>query len=393
MPRDIIAELAGQVETAQSSSVTEDSKPEPARWIERRAVLRRFSDVQPELLQWLWPGRIPLGMVTIFSGNPGAGKSFAVADIVSRVSTGAKWPDGTENDNPGDAVLMNVEDHVSATQRPRLDAARANVARISRIEAVEVTSDDETVTERTFSLSNSATVLRSAIEQLDNPRIVVLDPLAAFLAGVRSNDQGEIRDALSPLVQLAEETGIAVVIVHHNRKGSGTHSSERLSGSLQIGATVRQSWEFFLDSEDAERRLFLPGKNSNARDRGGLAFRVVDSEIPLSDGDDFVGRVEWEPSPVAMSADDAARESHDQESGDSWPVEWLKDFLGSAAVAACEVKREARKESISDKQLRTAGKKLGIKPYKSDFKGGWVWQLPSPEDALPDVEDAQDART
>lgn len=59
----------------------------------------------------------------------------------------------------------------------------------------------------------------------DRPRLIILDPLAAFLAGVRSNDQGDIRAALSPLVQLAEEFDVAIVFVHHDRKGTGSHAS------------------------------------------------------------------------------------------------------------------------------------------------------------------------
>ena len=70
--------------------------------------------------------------------------------------------------------------------------------------------------------------------------------------------------------------------------------SERLAGNLQIGATVRQSSEVVVDPDDKDRRLFLPGKNSNAKSCGGLAFRIVDSDIPMFDDGDALpvpGRV------------------------------------------------------------------------------------------------------
>lgn len=342
-----------------------------------RAVLQRFSDVPAELLRWLWPGRVPLGMLTVMSGNPGAGKTFVVADLVARITSGRDFPDGRNTNGRCSVLFLNLEDHVRVTQRPRLQAADAALERVLRIDRVDVTLADGAVTSSPFSTTNAAEAIRSASAQTEGLRLVVIDPLAALLATCRSNDAGDVREALAPLVAVAEDLGLAVVLVHHNRKGSGTHASERLSGSLQIGATVRMVWEFFQDDDDDGRRLFLPGKNSNARDRGGLAFRVVDSDIPLSDAGDFVGRVEWEPEPVAMSADDAAGRQRDADGGDSFPVEWLRDFIGTSTIAATEAMAQARKQGISDKQLRSARKALKIKPFKSDFQGGWCWQLPT----------------
>ena len=222
----------------------------------------------------------------------------------------------------------------------------------------------------------AADVLHSALEQLDRPRLIVLDPLAAFLAGVRSNDQGDIRAAMSPLVELAEEFGVAIVFVHHNRKGTGSHASERLAGSLQIGATVRQSWEVIADPDDKERRLWLPGKNSNAKSCGGLAFRIVDSAIVQSDDGDFVGRVEWEPGVVDLSADEAAQFESDDETRDPFPVEWLRDCLSDGAKNAKEVLNSGKLDGLTEKQLRTARRRLNVTPRKSSVRGGWIWERP-----------------
>ncbi|MBI1311364.1 AAA family ATPase [bacterium] len=372
--RERIEALAATVEPWEPAT---NSEPGPRARPTRRAILQRFSDIEPETLRWLWAGRIPSGMLTVISGNPAAGKSFIIADIVARVTTGRPWPDDSANDDgPGDVVLVNVEDAVSVVQRPRLDAADADVTRVRRIDRVELTNGDDVVESRTFSIADAAEVLRSAVEQLDRPRLIVLDPLAAFLAGVRSNDQGDIRAAFSPLVQLAEDFDVAIVFVHHNRKGTGSHPSERLAGSLQIGATVRQSWEVVGDPDDEGRRLFLPGKNSNARDRGGLAFQIVDSDIPLSDTGDFVGRVEWQPGSVDPTADQVAFQAIDEESRDPWPIEWLSDYLSDGAKPVRDVQTAAKAVLVSEKQLRTARGRLKITTRKSDFKGGWIWELP-----------------
>ena len=60
---------------------------------QRVAGAVRFSELLPENIRWLWPGRIPLGYVTLLVSDPGAGKSLVALDIAARVSTGAPWPD------------------------------------------------------------------------------------------------------------------------------------------------------------------------------------------------------------------------------------------------------------------------------------------------------------
>ena len=40
-----------------------------------------------------------------------------------------------------------------------------------------------------------------------------MDPISAYLGDVKSHNEAEVRAALSPLALLAEETGVAVVII------------------------------------------------------------------------------------------------------------------------------------------------------------------------------------
>jgi hypothetical protein len=55
--------------------------------------LMRVADVPKARVQWLWPGRIALGKVTLLAGDPGLGKSMVTLDIAARVSRGANWPE------------------------------------------------------------------------------------------------------------------------------------------------------------------------------------------------------------------------------------------------------------------------------------------------------------
>src|SRR5262249_9860731 len=66
------------------------------------ARVTKLSDVAPEAIEWLWPGRLAFGKYTLFAGDPGQGKSRLTFDCAARITTGSSWPDG------GRAPLGNV---------------------------------------------------------------------------------------------------------------------------------------------------------------------------------------------------------------------------------------------------------------------------------------------
>src|SRR5579864_6226063 len=65
-------------------------------------VLNAASDIEPAPTEWLRPGRIPLGHLTLLAGDPDAGKSLVTLDMAARVSTASAWPDGSA----GQALLQ-----------------------------------------------------------------------------------------------------------------------------------------------------------------------------------------------------------------------------------------------------------------------------------------------
>ncbi len=61
--------------------------------------IRSAVDYPREPVEWLWPGKIPIGKVTLLIGDPGLGKSLVALDVASRVTRGAGWP---EEERQGD---------------------------------------------------------------------------------------------------------------------------------------------------------------------------------------------------------------------------------------------------------------------------------------------------
>ena len=64
------------------------------RTAKRRLISFRASDLQPEKLVLVWPGRIPEGKLVLLGGPPGLGKSQVTAFMSAIVSTGGHWPCG-----------------------------------------------------------------------------------------------------------------------------------------------------------------------------------------------------------------------------------------------------------------------------------------------------------
>ena len=162
-------------------------------------VLISLADVQPQPVSWLWPGRIALGKVTLLAGDPGLGKSFVTLDIAARTSCGAPWPDAPGiKTTAGGVVLLSAEDDAEDTIRPRLDAAGANVQRIKALLAVRRNYQDDPTRESTFSLETDLPALEAAILAVAGCRLVIIDPITAYLGGTDSHKNGEIRGLIAP---------------------------------------------------------------------------------------------------------------------------------------------------------------------------------------------------
>ncbi len=75
--------------------VTPDDQPARAARIPGAV---RLADVAPTGIRWLWPGRIPLGRITLLVSDPGLGKSLLTLDLAARVSPAPPGP--TQMTNP-----------------------------------------------------------------------------------------------------------------------------------------------------------------------------------------------------------------------------------------------------------------------------------------------------
>src|SRR6185369_2936495 len=115
---------------------------------------------------------------------------------------------------PGGVVLLNAEDDLSDTIRPRLEAAGADLSRITAGTMTRVQNPTTGATvERGFCLAGDLPGLERLIRRVPDCRLLVIDPITAYLGDTDSHNNAEVRGLLAPLSELAARHKIAVVAV------------------------------------------------------------------------------------------------------------------------------------------------------------------------------------
>ena len=198
-----------------------------------RVRLTAGSSIKAIAIQWLWPGWLAAGKFVVLGGAPGGGKTTLAVLITAIVTRGGTWPDGTYA-IAGNVVIWSGEDDPADTLVPRLIASGADMDRVFFVTGVEDQGQD-----RAFDPAKDMPALRTAIRELRDVRLLIVDPIVSAIGG-DSHKNAETRRGLAPLVDLASDIGAALLGITHFSKGtSGREPVERITGSLAFGALAR----------------------------------------------------------------------------------------------------------------------------------------------------------
>ncbi len=367
-----------------------------------------LADITPEPVRWLWPGKIPLNKVTVIYGEAGIGKTSLGLDLAARVSAGISWPDGSGAPEAGRVLMVNGEDSVGDSICPRLTSSGANLKNISVIAGMQpngtrsgcsinqplgvsprfgqqstpiseepdanayrligqdamrvpsgmqppatngspgATAERGTTGTRGFDLGRDLPVLRSRIETLGNVRLVIIDPLEAYLGKIGSN-RVKLRELVASLTKLAADCGVAIVVI---------------SAASKCELPVKHVWRVDCEVLDGTARCWVPVRHNCGALPDGLAFRITD-----------VG-VAWQPGREAPTESrvrgTSARQARCRQLQEQ--AAWLRDFLSGEPRPAKEVLAAAGAAGWSTGQIKRAKWELGIRCYKeSAAKGRWFW--------------------
>lgn len=363
------------------------------------------SRIKPQRQRWLAKtdghGVIPLQTGTAVAGRGGVGKSTFILDIIARLTRGELEGDLYGQKHP--AIIFGPEDDWPTTMIPRLAAADADLDLIYQVGAED--TFDEVTLRRELRFPVDTEGLRQAVVGT-GAKLVMIDPAPALMDGDMNKLQ-DVRRAYGPLMALAQQYDLAIVLVSHTRKGAG-RAADKMSGSTAWRDMVR-SYLVFAQEEGAEEVIVTQDKSNYGAAGTSWKFALQDTTVPLDGGDETqVARVRHLGSSDVSVDDIYQREAgesseldeDDRNAAQDFVIDYIKDCDGWEAKAADVIKAGTAAGFSKDevKKARARCKDPRVASAKSAFGAGWVWQLQDSEGAddsegatkVPKVPDSQD---
>ena len=260
---------------------------------------RTMDTVPEEEAQWLVPGYIPQGQITLLAADGGVGKTSFWCQLLAALSTGRatlleevspKWDSDSlseKADTPAETLsakqdtphkerwgaFFSTEDSVRKKLKKKLRLAGAKMMNLITLE----------------SSSAALLELRLGSPELSDfihsyrPALCVLDPIQGFLPhGVNMAARNEIRECLAPLMALGEQVGTAFLLVCHTNKRAGAWGRTRLADSADLWDAAR-SVLMMGDAGDG-RRYLSQEKNNYATLQPTILYTFSDSGLLVPAG-------------------------------------------------------------------------------------------------------------
>ena len=330
-------------------------------------ITRCMADIDLEPVRWLVPGYVPVGKLVLIAGDGGHGKSSLMLSLAASLSTGSPAFGLTYEEPPpkGETLLICGEDDPGDTIVPRLIAAGADLSKIHIVDGRPTKSGGcAPFTLGQLNAMDEELQRRKAAGQ--DVRLIIIDPVSAFLGGVDDNNDAELRALLDPYAQLVAHHEATAGLVRHFNKREGARAIHKIGGSIAYTNVCRANFILVPCRKQPERRLFLSPKFNLGPKPNGLAFRMVQpsqaearklashfKKLNNQDRSKMIAqlfRIEWLGN-VDIDADSALAE----DGAISRPQQaraWLMRFLADFAFPVEEIFEEGEKEGFTQSTLR-----------------------------------------
>jgi hypothetical protein len=339
------------------------SQPKPPD--KPKLVTISLADVEAKELQWLWPNRLPAGMLSLLVGNPGVGKSFLTMFMCSQITTGRDWPDAENTIPPGSVLIFSDEESLEYAIKPRLVAHDADCSKIFAVEHIERPDG----LSDSFGIKEHIQLLNEYLDQLEDCRLIIFDPITAYLGAVKANDNAEVRGALLGLQRLAQERNITVLGINHFSKKAELDTIHRVLGSMGFVAASRAVWGVVLEKPEDESqphpaRLLSPIKSNYSIDPTTLRYEIIDGKVVFTEGhsraniDSIMHKVK-KTNPNIEAAKTFLRQ----------------ELTGTAFGYSKDILEKAKEMGISKNLIYKAKNEMGVFDWREGFGYQTKWSL------------------
>jgi hypothetical protein len=180
--------------------------------------------------RWLVTGLWSEQAVGIVGGEPKCCKSFLALDLAVAVASGTPCLRRFVVPKAGRVLLYAAEDALHIV-RHRLDG----IASAAGVALADLDIQVITVPVLRLDLAADRRNLAETVDRL-RPRLLILDPFVR-LHRIDENASGEVAPLLAYLRELQRRYGVAVLVVHHAKKGgAGVRAGQALRGSSEFHA-------------------------------------------------------------------------------------------------------------------------------------------------------------
>lgn len=328
-----------------------------------QAILVNLDQVQAGPVDWLWRSHVPKGEVSIVTGDPDAGKTFALLDLAKTVMEAGVLPDDTQASG-GRVLWLDGENGADEIKRRLQAMGFSSWDNLRLMSEVEERDRAGAIKRLLFSLDRHQEALVQAVADF-HPDWVIIDPLVAF----HRRDEikaTQVRGLMHWLAELARTYNLAITAVQHPNKMMGAPTVYRVRGSLDFVAAARA----------VLRVEVLRGPHS-VREPGGGSVVADDVRVLTVEKLNLGPK----PSPVAFRIEDGrviwlgGLEVPELLSEKERAVGFLRSFLANGPQREEAVKKAADWEDLSMAAVRRAKRELGVKSRRR--AGRWWWQLRS----------------
>jgi len=328
-----------------------------------KAKYEYFDDVQATPFDFVIPNLAAIGKFSILAGDGGAGKGSVMINAASRLNNGDLWFDGKTRLNQCSVAWASHEEEIAEELRPRAEVAgNMNLHKLVKLNIECAFSDEH--------------IIRACCEEIDDLKLIVLDPIQDFIGNININDGAQVRNAIREINRIAHDYKVAIVGLHHLNKGNAGSARSKFLGSQAFISFPRFAWMVAQDATNEDIRYLKQIKGNVNKIENAMVFSIEGKLLRVA-GQSI-------SYPVALFDGQTSDIDLDEcfiKEQPAGKLDDAKDFIfsnlsESVAMRTTEWEKLYTNAGISKRTMRRAEKELAVK--KSKRVDGWYIQaLPS----------------